>query len=213
MAHICSTLSGTSIGVTQTSGGRLRPLNWQWRRDRHISVELWLPWAPWQHGGLRVSRGNIPEEPIPIFSSVHFSRSVTSDSLQPHELQHAKPPRPSPTPWVYSNLCPLRQGCHSTISSCCPILLPPSNFPSIRIFSNESVLCIRWPQYCSFSFSISPSNEYSRPISFRMDWFDLLTVKGLSRVFSNSTVQKHQFFHTLLSLQSNSHIHTWLLEK
>jgi len=213
MAHICSTLSGTSIGVTHTSGGRLRPLNWQWRRDRHISVELWLPWAPWQHGGLRVSRGNIPEEPIPIFSSVHFSRSVTSDSLQPHELQHAKPPRPSPTPWVYSNLCPLRQGCHSTISSCCPILLPPSNFPSIRIFSNESVLCIRWPQYCSFSFSISPSNEYSRPISFRMDWFDLLTVKGLSRVFSNSTVQKHQFFHTLLSLQSNSHIHTWLLEK
>ena len=93
---------------------------------------------------------------------------------------------------------------------CCPLLLPPSIFPSIRVFSNESVLHIRWPKY--WSFSISPSNEYSGLISFRIDWFDLLVVQGLSRVYSNTTVQKHQFFSTQLSLWSNSHIHTRLLE-
>ena len=91
---------------------------------------------------------------------------------------------------------------------CCPLLLLPSTFPSIRVFSNESVLPIRWPKYWSFSFSISPSNEYSGLISFRMDWLDLLAVQGLSRVFSNTTVQKCQFFGAQLSLQSNSHIHT-----
>ena len=93
---------------------------------------------------------------------------------------------------------------------CHPLLLLPSNFPSIRVFSNESVLRIRWPKYWSFSFNISPSNEHSGLISFGMDWLDLLAV---SRVFSNTTVQKHQFFNTQLYLQSNSHIHTWLLEK
>ena len=91
---------------------------------------------------------------------------------------------------------------------CHPLLLLPSIFPSIRVFSNESTLCIRWPKYWSFSFSISPSNEYLGLISFRMDWLDLLAVQGLSRVFSNTTVQKHQFFSTQLSLYSNSHIHT-----
>ena len=80
-----------------------------------------------------------------------------------------------------------------------PLLLQPSIFPSIRVFSNESVLLIRWPKYWSFSFNISPSNEYPGLISFRID-------------FSNTTVQKHQVFGTQLSLQSNSHIHTWLLE-
>ena len=75
---------------------------------------------------------------------------------------------------------------------CCPLLLLPSIFPSIRVFSNESVLYIRWPKYQRFSFSISPSNEYLRLISFRMDWFNLLEVHGLSRVFSNTTVQEHQ---------------------
>ena len=91
---------------------------------------------------------------------------------------------------------------------CHPLLLPPSIVPSIRVFSNESVLRIRWPKYWSFSFSISPSNEYSEPISFRMDWLDLLQSKRLSRVFSNTIVQKHQFFGTQLSSQFNSHIHT-----
>ena len=91
---------------------------------------------------------------------------------------------------------------------CCPLLLLPSILPSIRVFSKESVFHIRWPKYQSFSFSISPSNEYSGLISFRMDWFKLLAVQGLSRVFSNTTVQKHQFFSTQLFLESNSHIHT-----
>ena len=94
---------------------------------------------------------------------------------------------------------------------CCLLLLPPSIFPSIRVFSNESALCIRWPMYWSFSFSISPSNEYSGLTSFRIDWFDLL--EGLTRVFSNTTVRKHQLFSTQPSLWHNSHIHIRLLEK
>ena len=83
---------------------------------------------------------------------------------------------------------------------CHPLLLMPSVFPSIRVFSNKSVLHIRWPKYWSFSFSIIPSNEHPGLISFRMDWLDLLAVHGFSRVFSNTTVQKHQFFSTQLSL-------------
>ena len=86
-------------------------------------------------------------------------------------------PCPSPAPRVYSNTCPLSQWCHPTISSC-PPLLPPSIFPSIRVFSNESALCIRWPKYWSFSFSISASNKYSGLISLRIDWFGLLAVQG-----------------------------------
>ena len=96
---------------------------------------------------------------------------------------------------------------------CHPLLLPPPIFPSIRAFSNESALRIRWPKYRSFSFSISPSNEHPGLISFRMDWLDLLSIQGLSRVFSNTIVQKHQFFGAQLSLWSNSHIHTWPQEK
>ena len=93
---------------------------------------------------------------------------------------------------------------------CRPLLLLPSIFPSIRVFSSElSALRIRWPKYWSLRFCSSPSNEYSGLISFGIDWFDLLAVQGrLSRVFSNTTVQKHQFFGTQLSLWSNSHIHT-----
>ena len=83
---------------------------------------------------------------------------------------------------------------------CHPLLLLSSIFPSIRVFSNESVLRIRWPKYWSFSFNISPSNEHPGLISFRMDWLDLLPSKGLSRVLSNTTVQKHQFFGAQLSL-------------
>ena len=95
---------------------------------------------------------------------------------------------------------------------CHPLLLLPSIFPSSRVFSKESVLHIRWPKYWSFSFSISSSMNIQ-------DWFPLgltgliLQSKGLSRVFSNTTVQKHQFFGTQLSLWSHCHIHTWLLEK
>ena len=91
------------------------------------------------------------------------------------------------------------------------LLLLPSIFPSIRVFSNESALLIRWPKY--WSFSISPSTEYSGLISFRIDWFDLLAAQGLSRVFSNTTVQKHQFFGIQPSLWSKSHIHTLLCQQ
>ena len=95
------------------------------------------------------------------------------------------------------------QPSHPLLSHLC-LLLPPSIFPSIRVFSNVSACLIRWPKY--WSFSISLSNEYSGLISFSMDWFDLLAGQGLSRVFSNTTVQKHQFFSTQASLWSNSHI-------
>ena len=91
---------------------------------------------------------------------------------------------------------------------CHPLLLPPPIPPSIRVFSNESTLCMRWPKYWSFSLSISPSNEHPGLTG----WISLQS-KGLSRVFSNTTVQKHQFFGTQLSSQFNSHIHTWPLEK
>ena len=94
---------------------------------------------------------------------------------------------------------------------CCPLLLLPSMFPSIRVFYSELALCIRWPKY--WSFSISPSSEYSRLISFRIDCFHFLAVKGLSRVFSSTTVWKHQSFSVQPSLWSNCHICTWLLER
>ena len=96
-----------------------------------------------------------------------------SDSLQPHGLHHDRLPSPSLSPRACSNLCPLSRWCHL----CRPLLLLPSIFPSIRVFSNESVLHIRWPKYWSFSFSISPFNEYSEFIPFRSDWFDLLAVQ------------------------------------
>ena len=120
-------------------------------------------------------------------SSVQISRSVVSDSLQPHEPQHARPPCPSPT-----QSSPKLMSIESVMPSnhiilCHPLLFLPSIFPSIRVISNESVLCIRWPKYWSFSFSISPSNEYSGLISFRMGCLDLLEAK------ETVTVQKHQF--------------------
>ena len=102
-----------------------------------------------------------------------------SAPLWPHGLRHTRPPCPSLIPGVYPNSYQLSQWCHSNhLILCCPLLLLPSSFPSIRVFPNESVLCIRWPKYWSFSFSISPSNEHSGLISFRIDWFDLLAVPG-----------------------------------
>ena len=107
-------------------------------------------------------------------SPVQFSCSVVSNSLRPHRLQHTRLPCPSPTPGACSNSCPSNQWCHPTISSSA---VPFSSvFPSIRVFPNESVLPIRWPKY--WSFSISPSSEYSGLIFFRMDWLDLLAVQG-----------------------------------
>ena len=112
-----------------------------------------------------------------LVQSVQFSHSVVSDSLRLHELQHAKPPCPSPTPGVHSDSPPSSQWCHPAISSSTLLFLPP-NPPSIRVFSSESTLCMRWSKYWSFSFSIIPSKEIPGLISFRMDWLDLLAVQG-----------------------------------
>ena len=125
-----------------------------------------------------------------VLSSVQFILSVMSDSLQPHGLQHTRLP-------ARHQLLELNQtySIESGMPSnhfilCHPLLLLPAIFPSIRVFPNESVLPIRWPEYLSFSFSISPSGEYSGLISFRMVWLDLLAVQGtLSTVFSNTTLQ------------------------
>ena len=120
----------------------------------------------------------LPSSPLCSLSrTVQFSSVAQSClTLRPHGPQHARPPCPSSTPRVYSNSCPLSWWCHPTISS--SVLPPPSIFPSIRIFSNESALCIRWPKYLSFSFNISPSKEHSGLFSFRMDRLDLPTVQG-----------------------------------
>ena len=99
-------------------------------------------------------------------------------TLRPHELQHARPPCPSPSPGVHSNSHPLSQWCHLTISSSATLLLLPLIFPSIRVFPNELALRIWWPEYWSFTFSNRPSDDYSGLISFRMDWLDLLAVQG-----------------------------------
>ena len=96
---------------------------------------------------------------------------------------------------------------------CCPLLLSSSIFPSLRVFSNESILHIRWPEHCSFSFSISASNEYSGLISFRIDWLDLLAAQGTLKSLLQHHSSKASILWYSASLYSNSHIHTWLLEK
>ena len=145
-------------------------------------------------------------------SSVQFGCAVVSDSLWPHGLQHARPPCPSPAPRVYPNSCPLSWWCHPTtyLILCRPLLLLPSIFPNIRVFSNESALCIRWPNIgVSASTSVLPKNTQDwSPLG----WTGWISLQGLSRVFLNTTVQKHQFLSAQLSSQSSSHIHTWLLK-
>ena len=122
-----------------------------------------------------------------------------SDSLRPYGLQHARPPCPSLTTRVYPNSCPLNLVVPSNhLILCRPLLLPPSIFPSIRGFSNESALHIRWPKYWSFSFNISASSEYSRLISFRMDWLDLLAVQGtLKSLFQHHSLKASILWHSV----------------
>ena len=131
-----------------------------------------------------------------------------SESLQHQGLQHARPPSITNSRSLFKLMSIESVMPSSYLILRYPLFLPPSIFISIRVFSNESVLRIRWSKYWSFSCNISPSNEYLGVISFRRDWLDLLIVQGTPRVFSNTTVQKHQFFSTQLSSQSNSHIHT-----
>ena len=117
------------------------------------------------------------KKPSLFSNDTQFSCSVMSNSLWPCGLQYARLPCPSPTPGAGSNPCPLSWWWHHFIL-CCPLLLLPSIFPSIRVFSNGSVLRMRWPKYWSFSFSISSSNAHSGLISFRMDWFALYAVQA-----------------------------------
>ena len=148
------------------------------------------------------------------FSSVQFSRSVMSDSLRPHVSQQARPPRPSPTPRVYSNSCPSSRWCHPAISSSvvpfssCPQSIPASgSFQMSQLFASggQSI-------GVSASESVLPMNTQDwSPLGWT-GWITLQS-RGLSRVFSNTIVRKHQFFSTQLFSQSKSHIHTWLLEK
>ena len=140
-----------------------------------------------QKSSLKVKRGVKLRVALPI-SSIQFSHSVVSNSLRLHGLQHARLPCPLPTPRACSNSSIASVILSNHLILCHPLLLLLSIFPSIRVFSKESVLHIRWPKYWSFSFSISPSNEYSVLISFRMDWLGLLAVQGILK----SLLQHHR---------------------
>ena len=149
-----------------------------------------------------------------MFSSIQFSHSVVSDSLRPHESQHARLPCPSPTPRIHSNSCPSSRWCHPAISSfvvpfsSCPKSLPSSgSFPMSQLFAwgSQSI-------GVSALASVRPKNTQDWSPSEWTGWISLQS-KGISRVLSNTTVQKHQFFSIQISSQSNSHIHTWPLEK
>ena len=136
-------------------------------------------------------------------ASVQFSRLVVSDSLWTHESQHASPPSLSITnSWSLLKLMPIESVMPSSHLILCPLLLLPLIPPSIRVFSNESTLHMRWPKYWSFSFSIRPSNEHSRLISFRMDWLDLLAVQGILKSLhqhhsSKASILQHSAFFTV----------------
>ena len=158
------------------------------------------------------SRNNIERKNV--FSPVQFSRSVMSDSLRPHESQHARPPGPLPTPGVYSNSCPSSRWCYPAISSwavpfsSCPQSLPASeSFPMSQLFA--------WAGQSTGASALTsflPKKSQGWSPSEWTGWISLQS-KGLSRVFSNTTVQKHQCFSGQPSSQSNSHIHTWPQEK
>ena len=141
------------------------------------------------------------------FSSVQFSHSVMSDSLRPHGLQHTRLPCLSPTPGACSNSCPLSWWCNPTISfSVIPFSSCLQSFPSIMIFSNESVLRIRWPKYWSFSFNISPSNEHPGLISFRMDWLNLLAIQGiLKSLIQHGSSKASILWHSIFFIVQLSH--------
>ena len=135
----------------------------------------------------------------PALFQLLFNCSVVSDSLWPNGLQHARLPCPSPSLRACSNMSIELVIPSSHLILCCPLLLLPSIFPSMRVFSNESALHIRWPKYWSFNFSISPSNEHPGLISFRMDWLNLLAVQGTLKSLQHhsskaSILQRSAFF-------------------
>ena len=137
-----------------------------------------------------------------------FSSSVVSDSLGPHGLQLTRLPCPSPSPQSLLKLMSIELVMPSNhLILCHPLFLPLSIFPSIRDFSNESALCIRWPKYWSFSLSISPSNEYSGLIPFRIDWFDLLAVQGTLKSLNHNSKSINSLVLSLLHGPTLTSIH------
>ena len=147
-------------------------------------------------------------------SSVQLSRSVVSNSLQPHEPQHTRPPCPSPTSGVHPNPCPSSQWCHPTISSSVvPFSSCPQSFPASGSFQMSQLFASGGQiTGVSASTSVLPMNTQDWSLLGWTGWISLQS-KGFSRVFYNTTIKKHQFFSSQLSSQSNSHIHTWPLEK
>ena len=149
-----------------------------------------------------------------VFSSVQFNYLVVSDSLRPHESQHARPPCPSPTPGFNSDSCPSSQWCPPAISSSVvPFSSCSQSLPASESFPMSQLFAWGGPSIgVSALESVLPKNTQDWSPLEGTGWISLRS-KGLSRVFSNTTVQKHQFFSTQLSSQSNSHIHTWPQEK
>ena len=137
-----------------------------------------------------------------MFQSVHFGGSFMSASLRPHGLQHTRLPCPSQSLLKLISIKSVMTSNH--LNLCHPLLLLPSIFPSIKVFSNESVLCNKWPEYWSFSLSISPSSEYSGLISFRMDWLDLFAVQGTLK----SLLQHHSSKASILWCSAFFIVHT-----
>ena len=184
----------------------------------YIAVRTYRPWS-WinlnfkEIFSLPIIKVKTALVVVHTFTKLLYRRSVTSDSLWPHGLQHTSFPVLTIS-WSLLKLMSIELVMpFNHLVLCCPLLLLPSIFPSIRGFSKELALHIRWPKYWNFSFSISPSNEYSGLISSGLTGLIFLLYKRLSRVFPNTTDQKHQFFGVQPSLWSDSHIHTWLLEK
>ena len=184
-----------------------------YQRLFHRSILCQAYSGHWQNPVLCSYQIRVPIS-LPAISSVQFSRSFVPDSLRPHESQHARPPCPSPTPGVHPDPCPLIWWCHPAISSSvipfssCPQSLPASgSFPVSHLFTwgGQSI-------GVSASTSVLPVNTQGWSPFGWTGWISLQS-KGLSRVFSNTTIQKHQFFSAQLSSPSNSHIHTWPQEK
>ena len=206
-----------TLSSTSPSSCFLHMWPWRGKSDRSETCFSWPLYSIWcfvyflsLDVSLSLASGIVPIPTFSVFSSVQFSRSVVSSSLWPHESQHARPPCPSPTPGVHSDSWPLSQWCHPAISSSvvpfssCPQSLPASeSLPMSQLFA--------WGGQStgvSASASFPPKKSQGWSPSELSGWISLQS-KGLSRVFSNTTVQKHQFFGTQLSSQSKSHIHTW----
>ena len=195
---------------------------------------LHIRWPKYWSFSFNISSSNEHPEPVPLrmnwldliatqgtlksllqqHSSVQFSRSVVANSWRPHESQRTRPPCPSPTPGVYSNSCASNQWCNPAISSSViPFSSCLQSLPTSWSFQTNQLFASGGPSIgVSASTSVLPMNTQNR---FPLGWTSWISLqsKGLSRVFSNTTVQKHQFFGAQPSLQSNSHIHTWPLEK